>query len=146
LAVSVRTQRARSGPWRLPLAVALMSIAITLDAGRRFDDSKSFWPWSAHRQELIALRRDADDAARRLGLRTSMAPFDGETRRRLSAVVPIETTFELPLIRRSVTVRIGEIDTPFVWLYFPDGRVGWLEPHTMRISWFGDVSDLTAGR
>ena len=138
--------RARPGPWRLPLAVALVSIAITLDAGRRLDDRKSFWPWSAHQQELIALRRNATEAARRLGLRMSMAPFDGETRRRLSAAVPIETTFELPLIHRSVTARIGETDTPFVWLYFPDGRVGWLEPHTMRISWFGDASDLTAGR
>jgi len=56
----------------------------------------------------------------------------------------IETTFELPLIHRSVTARIRETDTPFVWLYFPDGRVGWLEPHTMRVSWFGDSSDLTA--
>src|SRR6185503_9724155 len=60
--------RARPGPWRLPLAAALVLIGITLDAGRRLDDSKSFWPWSAHRQELIALRRDATEAARRLGL------------------------------------------------------------------------------
>jgi hypothetical protein len=138
--------RARPGPWRLPLAVALVSIAITLDAGRRLDDSKSFWPWSAHRQELIALRRDATEAARRLGLRMSMVPFDGETRRRLSAVVAIETTFELPLIHRSVIARIGETDAPFVWLYFPDGRVGWLEPLTMRVSWFDDSSDLTVRR
>ena len=135
--------RARPGPWRLPLAVALVSIAITLDASRRLDDSKSFWPWSAHRQELIALRRDATEAAGRLGLRMSAAPFDGETRRRLGAVVPIETTFELPLIHRSVTARIRETDAPFVWLYFSDGRVGWLEPHTMRVSWIGDSSDLT---
>jgi len=132
--------RARPGSWRLPLAVALMSIAITLDAGRRLDDSKSFWPWSAHRQELIALRHDATEAARRLGLRMSMRPFDAETRRRLSAVVPIETTFELPLIHRSVTAPIGETDGDFVWLYFPDGRVGWLEPQTMRVLWFGDSS------
>ncbi len=138
--------RARPGPWRLPLAVALVSIAITLDAGRRLDYSKSFWPWSSHRQELIALRRDATEAARRLGLRTSMLPFDGETRRRLSAVVPIETTFELPLIHRSVTARISETDTHFVWLYFRDGRVGWLEPQTMRILWSGDSSDLAVPR
>ena len=75
-----------------------------------------------------------------------MRPFDGEIRRRLSAVVPIETTFELPLIHRSVTARIGETDGDFVWLYFPDGRVGWLEPQTMRVLWFGDSSDLTVRR
>jgi hypothetical protein len=136
--------RARPGAWRLPLAVALAAIAITLDAGRRLDDDKSFWPWSAHRQDLIALRRNATEAARRLGLRTSMVPFDDETRRRLAAAVPIEATFELPLIHRRVTARIGETDPQFVWLYFPDGRVGWLEPDTMRISWFGDVSDVAA--
>jgi hypothetical protein len=68
--------------------------------------------------------------------------FDGETRRRLSAVAPIETTFELPLIHRSVTARIAETSSHFVWLFFPDGRVGWLEPDTMRILWFGDTSDL----
>lgn len=138
--------RARPGPWRLPLAVALVSIAITLDASRRLDDSKSFWPWNAHRQELISLRRDATEAARRLGLRLGAAPFDGETRRRLSAVVPLETTFVLPLIHRSVTARVNETDAPFVWLYFPDGRVGWLEPHTMQVGWFGDLSDLTDSR
>ena len=138
--------RARSGPWRLPLAVALVSIAITLDVSRRLDDSKSFWPWNAHRQELISLRRDATEAARRLGLGMGAAPLDGETRRRLSAIVPLETTFVLPLIHRSVTARVNETDAPFVWLYFPDGRVGWLEPHTMQIGWFGDLSDLTDSR
>jgi hypothetical protein len=138
--------RARPGPWRLPLAVALLSIAITLDVSSRLDDNKSFWPWSAHRQELIALRHDATEAARRLGLRLEAAPFDAETRRRLSAMVPVETTFELRLIHRSVTARVDETDAPFVWLYFPDGRVGWLEPHTMQISWFGDLSDLPVRR
>jgi hypothetical protein len=138
--------RARPGLWRLPLAVALLSIAITVDVGRRLDNRKSFWPWSAHRQELIALRRDAVVAAGRLGLRQSAAPFSDETRRRLSAVVPIETTFELPLIHRRVTARVNETDAPFVWLYFPDGRVAWLEPYSMQISWFGDLSDLTVSR
>jgi hypothetical protein len=134
----VTAVRARPGPWHLPVAVALALIAVTLETAWRLDDNKTFWPWSAHRQELIALRRNATDAAHRLGLRTSLTSFDDETGRRLAAAVPIETTFEFPLIPRRVTARIIDTDSGFVSIVFHDGRIGSLDPETMRLWWVSD--------